>query len=267
MIARHGLLLLTFAMAASLASAATIEDFTQWTLIEDPAHPNFSASVDSPTQVTLSSVDDVPNATDIGFASVNGQDVATSSAGFAFDPSAPFSVAVDFDFSAVSSVGGSGIGFGIGEDIDGTDSAGIALAAVNGQPLAFSGASRVNDIDQGLELINVVAFARGRFFVDYTPAGAITVGVNATPGAAAPSVTAALEGLQAQWDGEMLLASFFLRSQAASPIPGITSGAIDAVFSNFEVLSGAAISIPEPSAVALAWVAGVALRTRRQARG
>ena len=65
----------------------------------------------------------------------------------AFDPAFDFSVAVDFDLSFASASGGFSIGMGIGEDSDGTDSAGLILASLNGALLPFAGAARINDVN------------------------------------------------------------------------------------------------------------------------
>ena len=231
------------------APAAAIEDLNDWTLIEDPEHPGMSATVDSPLQVTLRATGAVPTATDIGYASVDGADVANSTSGYYFDPSSSFEVAVDFDLSSMSLVGGGAIGFGVGEDVAGADSAGITLGFLNGAPALFATGGRVDNIDQGVNPLAVAAFGTGRFFAEYDSlTGDIVLGVNATPGAAAPSVISTLSAFQDQWDEEPLLVSFFLRSQAVSPFPALTSGEATAVFSNFEVLSGSPIAVvPEPT--------------------
>lgn len=261
---KTSLTLASLLLVAPLCHGAPLTDFTAWSQIEDPPHANLSATIDNPTTATLRAAGAVPSGTDIGYASVNGQDAATSTSGFAFDPSQAFSIAVDFDVSTVGSVGGGAIGFGIGEDIDGVDSAGAALLLVNGSPTAFLGVGRVDDVDVTPAAFPVVAFARGRLFVDYDPNGPITVGVNATPGAANPSATQTLNGLPGQWDNEQLIVSFFLRSQSASPIPSLSSGEVTAVFSNFEVLSGAPIGVPEPATlVTLATVLLGGLSRRR----
>ncbi|MEQ8846529.1 hypothetical protein [Botrimarina sp.] len=251
--------------AAPHASAATITDLTTWTLVEDPAHPNMSAVQDSLLLSTLAASGAVPSGTDIGFASLDGADAGASLSGYAFDPAQPFSVAIDFDVSAVDSVGGGAIGFGIGEDIDGVDSAGVVLGLLNGSPVAFLGSGRVGDVDVAPVSFPVVPFKTGRFFVDYDPAGPITLGINATLGAANPSMTQTLNGLPAQWDGEPLLVSFFLRSQSAGPISGFASGEVTAVFSNFAVTSGAPFAVPEPSALAgVVSLVGLAAPIRRR---
>lgn len=251
---------LAIALVASVASAAPITDLTSWTLTEDPPHPNLSLVLQSPLEFGLRADGAVPSGADIGAATVDGPDVAGSTAGYYFDPSNDFHVAIDFDLTSVSATGAGGIGFGIGEDTAGVDSAGVGLAILNGAPLLFATAGRVNDVTQAPETL-VGGFGRGRFFVEYRSAtGDVVVGVNATPGAAAPAVVETINAIQTAWDDQPLLASFFLRSQAVNPLPALTSGTIDAVFSNFEVLAGTPIAVPEPTTGSLAILGVLAIR-------
>lgn len=241
------------ALSASLSPAASIGDLADWTMIEDPAHPGMSASVDIFGVGVLTGDGAVPSGTDIGYASVNGSDVASSTAGFYFDPSTSFSLAITFDFSAMSSIGAGGIGFGIGEDIDGTDSAGVGLAFINGVPALIATAGRVNDVDEPLSTFATMPVALGRFFVEYDSVTQdVILGVSNSPGSATPLETKTLAGIGSQWDGEPLLASFFLRSQSAIIVPSLSSGQVEAQFSNLTVLSGTPISIPEPATSFLA---------------
>ncbi|MEO1497235.1 MAG: hypothetical protein AAFV43_08810 [Planctomycetota bacterium] len=251
--------------AASGASASSITDLNTWTQIVDPFDPNLSGVINNATQATLSSTGAVPSGTDIGYASVNGPDVAGSTAGFYFDPTSSFSVAIDYDISGMASLGAGGIGLGVGEDTAGADSAGVGVGFANGALFAASGAGRIDNADVVINppVINFVG-SSGRLFVDYN-AGAITGGHSATPGAAAPSSSYPVPiDPSADWDGENLFVSFFLRSQAVNPFPGFASGTVDAVFSNFEVLSGTPIAVPEPSSaclvLALACVGGLSRR-------
>lgn len=264
---RYTVLIVCLAFA-SPAAAGSITDLTEWTQTEDPPHPNVFTVVNDPNETTLRADGAVPSGTDIGYASVNGSDVAGSTGGYYFDPGSDFQVAIDFDLSSANAAGAGGIGFGIGEDIAGTDSAGVALAILNGAPLLFTSAGRFNDVSLTPETL-VAGFGRGRFFVEYQSAtGDVVVGVNATPGASAPSVVESINAIQTAWDDEPLLVSFFLRSQAVNPLPGLTGGTLDVVFSNFEVLAGTPLSIPEPttSLLAIFGALGV-LAVPRHARG
>lgn len=267
---------------SGIAFATSISDFESWQLVEDPPHSGMVATLDGiggklgaitppgpKTSALLCATGAVPSGTDIGFASVNGFDAASSNAGYFFDPADDFFVAIDFDISSTLSVGGGGIGFGIGEDIEGTDSAGVALAIVNGATSSFTTASRVANVDQPFSTI-AAGFDSGRMFLEYQSlTGDVVVGLNPTLGASTPSVTTTIASVQDQWDDEPLLVSFFLRSQEVpSLLPALTSGSIEATFSNFEVLSGTPIAIPEPSTTLLAALALLASwRFPRQARG
>ena len=242
------------------AARADIIDFNHWTLVEDPPHANFTSSVDSPSQITLSATGGpIPHATDIGYQSVNGNTPATSTSGHAFDPSTDFSVAVDFSLGFSSPVGGLGIGFGIGEDTSGENAAGVALLTVDGSPFGFFGAAaRINDVTQPLQVISVVAQNTGRLIASYQSAtGDITLGVS-TNGDDTPEGTKTFGSIQNSWNGGLLLTSFFLRSDNTLGTAW-TSGTADAIFSNFHVISGTPLAVPEPSTFILAALAMLGL--------
>ncbi len=245
-----------------------IIDFAEWTQIQDPADANFVGSVDSASQITLSAIGGpVPAATDIGYQSVNGNTAADSTSGYAFDPSADFSVAVDFSLS-VSGIGGLGVGFGIGEDQNGSNSAGVAMLTANGMPLlSFVGAARIDDVNETPQLI-LAAQNSGRLVVSYIAAsGDVQVGVS-TNGDDTPEGTVTFFGIQNSWNNEPLLPSFFLRSDNTLG-SAWTSGTADAVFSGFHVIDGIPIAIPESSTLLLATLGLLGLlgwgwRRRRQ---
>ena len=246
---------------------AGIVDFTEWTRVQDPPDGNFVGSVDSASQVTLSATGGpVPSATDIGYQSVNGQTAASSTAGYAFDPAADFSVAVDFSLD-VSGTGGLGIGFGIGEDRDGANSAGVAMLTMDGEPqLFFGGVARIGDVTQAPQVIPVLAQDSGRLIVSYTAAsGDVQLGVSIN-GDDAPESFTIFPGLQNSWNDEPLLSSFFLRSDDTFG-SAWTSGTADAVFSDFHVISGTPLAVPEPSSLCLIGVTlAVLLCVRRRWR-
>ena len=254
-------------VTSTSAPAAMIEDFNTWTEVEDPAHPGMSSNVDSASQITLTASGAIPAGTDIGYQSVNGNTVATSTAGYYFSAGQDFHVAVDFNVSPLGSVGLAGIGFGIGEDGAGMNSAGVGLGIFNGSAAAFTGAARIDDVTQAPVFFGPAATLSGRFYVRYEQAsGDIEIGVNTTPGSAAPTHTsAAFNGLQNAWNGDDLLLSFFLRSDAVFPFGPLSAGTLDAVFSNFEVLAGTplnAVPVP-PAAWLFASAFAVVLRLRR----
>jgi hypothetical protein len=240
-------------------------DFTTWSEVQDPPSAYFVGSVDSPSRATLSVTGGpVSAATDIGYQSINGNSFASSTSGYAFDPSSDFSVAVDFSLAASGS-GGLGIGFGIGEDRNGANSAGVAMMTVNGVPaFFFGGAARINDVNQPAQLIPVAAQSSGRLVLSYNAAsGNVQVGVS-TNGDDTPEGAATFNGIEKNWNNQPLLASFFLRSDN-SLSSAWTSGTASAVFTDFHVISGTPIAVPEPSSIALlAIAAGILLYVRRK---
>lgn len=242
----------------SLASASTITDLREWTLVEDPPNGNMSAAVvGDGSSATLTASGAVPDATDIGYQSVDGSDVAASTTGFYFSPASDFTVAIDFDVTFASSLGGGGFGFGIGEDGDGTDSYGLVQTFFNGSAIALTTAGRVGNADTAISALGT-GLTTGRFFLTYdSMAGTIELGANAIPGSptADPGLSAIANAIPTQWDGEPLLVSFFLRSDNLILFSPLTSGTVTAVFSNLEVLEGTPIMVPEPTAAILALLA------------
>ncbi len=253
--------------AACVAGAgpSDIADLTTWTLVEDPASPSFGSTVDSPTSITLTAADAspgvVPAGTDIGYQSVDADTAALSTSGFAFDPAASFSVAIDYDADFTGANAGLSFGFGIGEDGSGVNSAGVAFVTQDGLPAPIpiagpaGGAARVNDSTvAGLIFPPVSASAsslEGSMHAAYdADTGAITVGIGPT-GAIAPTntTTFASSSVHDNWAGVDMLVSFFIRSDTVSvPIFGTVStpwsageGAV--VFTNLRVTSGAARAI------------------------
>ena len=159
---------------------ADIANFNSWSLVEDPAHPNFQSSVDSATQITLTaSGGSIPGGTDIGFQSVNGTTPANSTQGYYFDPNADFSIAMDYSIGFTSPVGTLAFGMGVGEDQDGMNSAGVVLLTDDGAPQGFGAVGRINDVNQAPGLIAVAPSLTGRMLVSYDSAsGDITLGVS-----------------------------------------------------------------------------------------
>lgn len=243
----------SFSMWGTAPVCGTIMNFNDWTLVQDPPHANLSSSVDSGSQVTLrATAGPIPVGTDIGFQSVNSLDVAASTSGWAFDPAFDFSIAADFALAFSSPTGGFSIGLGIGEDRDGTDSAGVVLSSLNGGSLFFAGAGRSNDIDAPPVVIGVPGQATGRFIVAYAAgSGDVTLGVS-TDGDDTPEGQGTFSAIQNSWDDESLLVSFFAR--ADNGVASWNSGTADATFTNFHVISGspfAVSAVPEPSSVGL----------------
>lgn len=268
------ILLLLSCLQFSLCSTsqASIVDFTTWTLVADPVDPNFSGVASSTTATLLADSGLITAGTDIGFQSVDGLTPASSATGSAFDPSSDFTIAIDYAMTFSNNpMGFLGLGFGIGEDGSGMNSAGVAMATTDGSPfLTFAGAARINDQNQTPLILGLTpSTLAGSLFVEYdATTGDVIVGAATTPGAAMPAVSGTYSGIQNQWNDGALLASFFIRSDG----PGWQSGNAEAVFSNFRVLEGTTTAVPEPSALAGIGVCGICLarfmfrrqRTRRR---
>jgi hypothetical protein len=162
-------------------------------------------------------------------------------------------------------VGILGLGFGIGEDGAGANSAGALMVTNGGLPfLSFGGAARVGDVDEPALVLASAATLSGSLFVGFEAAtGTITVGASQTPGAVSADASDTFDAIQTNWAGEDLLASVFMRSDILGWAGG---GTAEAEFSNFRVLEGSAILIPEMSIVVpgfgLFAVLGVAMRRR-----
>ncbi|MEM6366357.1 MAG: hypothetical protein AAF745_18155 [Planctomycetota bacterium] len=251
--------------------AATITDFNTWSLVEDPPNANLSASIDSSNQVTLNANGSVPNAADIGFQSVDGNTPASSSSGFAFDPSNSFSLAIDYDWTFQNAVGGSAIGFGIGEDGAGAQSAGVSLVASGPTILVAGVAARTSQSETNIPLISPGSPSpTGSMHMSYDAiTGDIVAGIGAT-GAGSPLLAGTLTGasiyelLNSDADSDLLLVSFFIRSQDLGLVgPPLSSGTSTAVFSNFRVVSGNPVAIPEPTLLGLSVLAGIGFIARR----
>lgn len=242
-------------LAAPVSSQ--ISQLDRWFLVEDPPNAHLSASRTgdgSATTVTLTAANAaIPRGTDIGYQSFSGNTAAESTAGYTFDPGSNFTVAIDYSIV----YGGSnplnlGIGFGIGEDGNGTNSAGVALArsqvSLFGIPITaigVAGAARIDDVTQPMiDLTGILGTLSddGSFFINYTAAtGTIRVGRSATRGANAPEVSGDFVGIQNTWQGRDLLVSFFMRSE------GWTGGTATATFDNLRVLDGTPKGIPPKS--------------------
>ncbi|MEO0587240.1 MAG: PEP-CTERM sorting domain-containing protein [Planctomycetota bacterium] len=273
--ARH-IAALCLALLLATPTSAQTTDFTAWTLLEGPPDPDLSGVVaPDGTTATLSATGSINAMTDIGFASINGQDVASSNRGFYFDPNESFAIAVDYEIEIISTPTTSTvfrIGFGIGEDINGTDGAGVAVGVSATFPtpsLFFTGSASARTDDEVVSDPTVLAStgAVGSLQLAYDAAtGNITV--DSGPDLPPPDPTDpfaidssfTLSGLQNSWDNEGLIVSFFLNGVGV----GFEDGDVEATFSNFRILEGTPIAIPEPAALTLlAAAAGLALTRRR----
>ncbi len=238
-----------WAVSFSTVAIADVVDFTTWTEVADPPSAFFSASATSSAATLTAGNGFVSSGTDIGFQSVDGQTPGSSTHGYYFESSSDFTIAIDYSLAFGNSPNGVlGLGFGIGEDSDGMNSAGVALATFNGFPVSnFTGAARINDQDQTPLSLGAAPTLSGSLFIAYdATSGDVTVGAATNPGVAMPTFSSTFSGIQNQWNGDDLMASFFIRSDGA----GWNGGTAEAVLSNFRVLEGSVTAVPEPSVLA-----------------
>ena len=250
--------------ATSLATAA-FTDFTNWSLVEDPPNALFSGSATPGSATFFAGDGGVPVGTDIGYQSVNGLSPGSSTAGYAFDPSMSFTIAIDYAITFTGNPEGYlSLGFGVGEDGDGMNSAGMAMTTFDGAPfLVYGAGARVNDVDQPALPLALASAASGSLFVSYDAAtGDVELGASTMQGAANPEASGTYAGLQDQWAGTELLASFFIRSGPIEPWSG--GGAAEAAFSNLRILEGEAKFIPGPGVVSVMMLAMMAGSSRRR---
>lgn len=261
-----------FGILSSAAMAQPITNFNSWTLTQDPPNDFFTGAKTEFTASLSGGNASILAGTDIGFASTNNSTVLTSTGGNYFSSASSISLAIDYNLNVTFPFGlgtsGIFIGFGIGEDTTGVDSAGVTLGAVNfgGSPfLALAATARVNDVTQPVGSIAGTANSFGTFFVSYDHiSGDVTVGAANTQNAATPTGTHTFSGIANSWDDENLLASFFMRSDNPSGAPIWTGNSAFALFSNFRVLSGTPVTIPEPTTAALVLIGGLGMLLRRK---
>ena len=264
----HALIVVALLTVNANAVMAAISDFSTWQPIADPAHSGFSSTSTAGSASLFAFDQPIGAGVDVGFASINGPTVATSTSGYYFAPTQDFSLAIDYTWSfPVASTGLLGLGFGIGEDVAGENSAGVGLVANNGVPLlTFAGAARINDVDQdAVPLLTTPASLTGALFVSYeASSGDVTIGASPTIGASVAAESHTFSGIQNQWDGTDLAVSFFMRSDQQLIFSSWQGGQSEAVFSNFRVLSGAVTAIPEPSNSIVLLSLGLTLVFRRR---
>lgn len=234
--------------AASIASAQ-VADFSTWTLVQDPAHALLTSAASSSSITLFAGNGPIPNGTDIGYQSVNGNTAATSSSGHAFSLTQNFGFAVDYAFSASGVVGNLGFGLGLGEDVNGTNSAGVVIAVNNGVPFIAGGASRTNDVNGPTGFIGFSPAATGSLHVSFDASnGSVKVGTGLV-GLNVPNLNFTYSNIASSWTGADLFPAFFLRSDATLGA-AYSAGNANVTFSNFRVTGGSIGAVPEPATYA-----------------
>lgn len=261
------------ALTSTPGFAASFTNFTDWTSFDDPPNANFSSSSTSTSATFNAANGPIPTGTDIGFASIDENTAATSTQGFVFSTTSSFTLAVSYNLILNAAVGNIGLGFGIGEDVTGMNSAGVAFQSADtgfGRFNGVAGAARVNDVGiGGTPALASFVDANGTMFLTYDGTnGNITLGwADAVDSlsASVPDITFTGSTVSDNWNNEPLLVSIFMRSDATGG-SAWTSGTAEGVFSNLRVISGSPIVVPEPSSALLASLGLGFLALRRQRR-
>ncbi len=254
-------------------TAADITDFTNWHLLQAPSDPAFTTMA-TPAQATLSAANSPVNpGTLIGYTSIDGTTAASSTAGYVFDIDADFTIAIDFNVSFNAANGALVFVFGVGENRNGSNSAGALFVTDDGIIFPFipnyQGVAVSAGVQAPLQDTGLAATLNGSLFVEYdATSGDVTLGASNVPGAGTPAGTTTFAGVQNEWTDKPLLASFFMRSEAITIFApnGWAGGEATAAFSNFRVLEGQARAIPEPGSFCLTGLLALTLLSRHRRR-
>lgn len=248
------LALSTCCIAAPTAWSVPADDFDdnargpEWSLLEDD--PSLVLSEQNARLEVLAANPTSPS-TDALYLS-NGP------AGFTLSTADNFSIAIDYSFASfVSSVDGGALGlvFGVGRDLDGTDSAAVGFGYADIGPAAISAltvAHRTDDV-QAADATVPGAPASGTFLITYDAAGDdLSFGRDGSP-----PVFVLADTVRGVWGASDLLISFGARGNGFAT----TSG--QAFLDNFEVRSGTIVPEPASLSVLIVGAAGLCRRRRR----
>jgi hypothetical protein len=257
----HYLSIATLALALLAASKvqAQSDNFddnligSQWTLLQDSPGELSLTETGGRVQVTANSPSS-PNFDALYLS--NGAD------GFRMATDTDFVIRLDYNFGSFDTTGVSvgdtlGLAFGVGRDLDGTDSAAIGFAVsrqlLGGFPITGTGlgeAHRTNDV-QTENLLSIGGPTSGTFEISYNSFGDdLTLGVGT-------DTFVLQDTVRGTWGANDLLVSFGARGNGFSLFAGET------FLDNFQVVSGRVVSVPEPAGAMWVVVAGYLLRRRR----
>jgi hypothetical protein len=229
--------------------------------------PTWTAIIDAPGVLTINEQNQRLEATATGGGLMTNDAIYLSNgpAGFRLATSTDFEIAIDYSFAAHGGFVGAlndavALAFGVGRDLDGTDSAAIAFGYTHtlflGNPITTSAlgvAYRVNDAQSPVPL-NIGPFS-GTFVIAYDAiADELTLGVE---GGSSHTLTGMVQGT---WNATELFVSFGARGR------GFVVNEGQAYLDNFVIRSGSVMPIPEPGTLTL--LTGVLLAscgTRRRA--
>lgn len=241
-------------LVAAPALAAVDDDFN-----DNATGPQWSLIVDNPAALNIAEqngrLEAISNGTSSG--SDDAIYLSNGTAGFrlATGPTDDFTISIDYSFTGFGS--GSSFSltpttlvFGIGRDLDGTDSAAIGYAyATPTGPGFLAGAQRTNDA-QSISLLGA-APANGTLTITYDAAGDDLTFTDGT-------LEYLLEDtVRTVWGADGLFVSFGVRGS------GYVLASGDAYFDNFQIIEGNLLPVPEPATLGVLALLGVAALRRR----
>ncbi|MCC6680948.1 MAG: hypothetical protein IT445_08600 [Phycisphaeraceae bacterium] len=207
----------------------------QWSLLEDSPSELSLAEIAGRVQVAAS--DPASSSTDALYLS-NG------TAGFRLATDADFQITLDYNFGSYDDTGitnleGLALVFGVGRDLDGTDSAAIGVGPVH-IDLGFGafttpllvGASRTDDVQSEAILSSLfppAPFTAGTFIITYNAAGDDLILASNVTGT---SPYALNDTVQSIWNADALYVSLGARGS------GITLTDNNTFFDNFTIVTG-----------------------------
>jgi hypothetical protein len=240
-------------IGGSIVQALPADDFndnargSEWTLIQDDASLALS---ETNAHLEVLAANPVSASTDALYLS-NG------AAGYRLSTAADFSLAIHYSFTAFASSadGGTlGLVFGVGRDLDGTDSAAVGFGYADFGPVALPSltvAHRTDDA-QSLDGTNLAAPTSGTFLISYNAAGDdLSLGLDG-----APATFTLADTVRSVWGADDLLVSFGARGN------GFTTTSDQAFLDNFEVRGGTVV--PEPASLGMLGLCGALLRRVRR---
>ncbi|MEM9882685.1 MAG: hypothetical protein AAF800_07190 [Planctomycetota bacterium] len=255
-----------FSLALSLAavplfSAAQSDDFNdnavgpEWTLVrDDPATINVTETNGRVEATALAQSD--PN--------VDAIYLSNGPSGFLLATDTNFTITLDYTFGgfddSAAAVGDAlGLAFGVGRDLEGTDSAAIGFGVSRQQvgPIVATGsalgaATRIDDA-QSEAILQLFGPTSATLEVAYDATGDdLTLGLG---GGASFTLE---DTVRAVWGADDLLVSFGLRGSGFALTPSET------FLDNFTIVSGRVIPTPEP---ATGGILGLVILVARRRRG
>ena len=249
-------LLATFASLTFAGTAlAQSDDFNDGTI-----GPQWSLVVDDPASLNLAETGGrlVVTATTGGNANNDALYLSNGPSGFRLSTTADFSLSIDYRFSQPAASAGSGAAlglvFGIGRDLDGTDSAAVGYGYATVGPVTLGASAfgyRVDDV-QTTSAPGFSAANTGTATLSYAAAGDLLTAT--LPGVAPYTLAGTVRGV---WGADAVYVSFGARGS------GLATSGGGATLDNFTINSGTVVPVPEPTFAAFVSMGLLALRRRR----